>query len=533
VLDHPSITTTPGEKSVTEFPLFPGHLLAGRYRLLSLVGAGGMSVIWRGYDEVLRRSVALKVLAPQAVADARRRTMVRDEARATAQLDHPHVTQVHDYGEAVAGDGSIMGFVVYELLDGESVENRLAKGPLPWITAVEILVQVAEACAAAHELDIVHRDITPGNVMLTSSGVKVLDFGIATTVGAPDEDEDGMTFGTPEYVAPERLDGAPAHAATDVYALGVLLYEMLMGEPPFRAANWDDLATIQRSDLPPLPRNVAGLPLDVARLCQSCLDKEPTRRPSAQVVVDRLRPFMTTPCHPVATRSDVNRTVPRTVPAPAAAGHAAPKWSLPRPVIITGAGAITAVAVAAVVVALSLSDRSNDRVTEPPIAVGSATPGPAPSADVTAGPSPSADAPSPTAKATSTSTSTGRPSPTPTRSGASPSPTPSPSATVTVTQAVANFRQLVDAGLSAGAIHDPPPNITSVGAPANDVASDLKQIANNLRGLTGDAMVSGIANLHRSVDERANTGVIEDSFVPQLHSAINAIANAAGITSPA
>jgi serine/threonine-protein kinase len=524
VLDHPSITT-PGESSVTEFPLFPGHLLAGRYRLLSLVGAGGMSVIWRGYDEVLRRSVALKVLAPQAVADARRRTMVRDEARATAQLDHPHVTQVHDYGEAVAGDGSIMGFVVYELLDGESVENRLARGPVPWLTAVEILVQVAEACAAAHELDIVHRDITPGNVMLTTSGVKVLDFGIATTVGAPDEDEDGMTFGTPEYVAPERLDGAPAHAATDVYALGVLLYEMLTGEPPFRADNWDDLATIQRSDLPPLPRNVAGLPLDVARLCQSCLDKEPTRRPSAQVVVDRLRPFMTTPCHPVAARADVNRTVPRTLPAPAAAGHVAPKRSLPRPVIITGAGAITATAVAAIVVALSLGHHPAERVTEPPPIV---TPTPDAQASDPVAASPSAQ-PSATPRPTRSAGPSARASSAPPSPTAS--PTPSPTVAMTVDQAVISFQQLVDAGLAAGAIHDQ--NSALVGDGAKDVARDLKQIAGNLDPSSPTPMDQQVETLRNQVRARTGTANIDASFADQLRSAINQIVAAAGGTSPA
>jgi serine/threonine-protein kinase len=512
-------TTTPGESSVTEFPLFPGHLLAGRYRLLSMVGAGGMSVIWRAYDEVLRRSVALKVLAPQAVGDSRRRTMVRDEARATAQLDHPHVTQVHDYGEAVAGNGSIMGFVVYELLDGESVENRLANGPLPWTTAVEILVQVAEAVAAAHELDIVHRDVTPGNVMLTSSGVKVLDFGIATTVGAPDEDEDGMTFGTPEYVAPERLDGAPAHAATDVYALGVLLYEMLMGEPPFRAANWDDLATIQRSDLPPLPRNVAGLPLDVARLCQSCLDKEPTRRPSAQVVVERLRPFMTGPCHPVAPRVDVNRTLTRTVPAPAAAGHAAPRRSHSRAVTLAVGAALTAAAVSAVVIALSLGDGPSERVAEPPVVVSSPSPVIVPSPVA-----PSLASPEATPPASPDQRESGRPP----RTTAPPSASagPSPSATVSVGEAITSFQQLVDAGLASGEIHDP--GSTAVGEAAQDVARDLKQIAGNLRQPTSEPMADRVATLRNSVAARTGTGAINTTFVPQLDAAIDAIVVAAG-----
>lgn len=184
-----------------------------------------MSVIWRARDEVLDRLVALKVLAPSLAADARFRGMVREEARAAAQLVHPHLTSVHDYGETVDPDGSITSFVVMELLSGEELELRLTEGPLPWAEAIEVGAQVAEALAAAHRLGIVHRDVTPANVMMTATGVKVLDFGIATRIGAPDEDEDGETFGTPAYVAPERLDGAPAQPSTDVYSLGVLLHE--------------------------------------------------------------------------------------------------------------------------------------------------------------------------------------------------------------------------------------------------------------------------------------------------------------------
>lgn len=165
-----------------EASLHAGRLLARRYRLIDQIGAGGMSVIWRARDEVLDRIVAVKVLAPSLAADARFRDLVRDEARSAAQLVHPHVTAVHDYGETVAPDGSITPFVVMELLAGEELEHRLTEGPLPWPQAVEIGVQVAEALAAAHRLGIVHRDITPANVMVTRVGAKVLDFGIATRV---------------------------------------------------------------------------------------------------------------------------------------------------------------------------------------------------------------------------------------------------------------------------------------------------------------------------------------------------------------
>ena len=269
--------------------LTPGILLARRYRLIDRIGAGGMSVIWRSRDEVLDRVVAVKVLAASLAADARFRGMVRDEARSAAQLVHPHVATVHDYGETVAPDGTVTAFVVMELLAGEELEARLTEGPLPWPAAVEVCAQVAEALAAAHRLGIVHRDVTPANIMMTATGAKVLDFGIATRIGAPDEDADGETFGTPAYVAPERLDGTPAQPATDTYALGVLLYETLTGHVPIPADTWDDLTRALQSGRTPSPPDVPGLPAEVAALCMGCLARDPRSRPTAHAAARVLR----------------------------------------------------------------------------------------------------------------------------------------------------------------------------------------------------------------------------------------------------
>ncbi|BCB87124.1 hypothetical protein Psuf_044370 [Phytohabitans suffuscus] len=270
-------------------PLQPGGLLARRYRLIDNIGAGGMSLIWRARDEVLDRVVAVKVLAPSLAADAKFRDMVREEARAAAQLVHPHVTAVHDYGEEIAPDGTVTAFVVMELLSGEELEARLTEGPLPWPEAVEICAQVAEALAAAHRLGIVHRDVTPSNIMMTPVGAKVLDFGIATHIGAPDEDEEGDTFGTPAYVAPERLDGTPAQPATDAYCLGVLLFETLTGHPPYPADTWEDLTEALKD--PEVPRlvGVPGLPPAVADICFRCLSRNPRQRPTAHQVGEVLR----------------------------------------------------------------------------------------------------------------------------------------------------------------------------------------------------------------------------------------------------
>lgn len=283
--------------------LTSGTLLARRYRLLDRIGVGGMSVIWRAHDEMLDRLVAIKVLATALAADERFREQVRVEARAAAALEHPSVTAVYDYGEALDDDGGVAPYVVMELLGGEPLSARLTAGPLPWREAVSVCVAVAGALAAAHRQGVVHRDITPDNIMLTDTSVKVLDFGIATTIGAPDEDEDGATFGTPAYVAPERLDGRKARPETDTYALGVVLFEMLTGHPPYSVESWDELAQIHRDD-PPRPIGVPGLPATVAELCRKCLAADPLQRPTASQVARRLRRHL-----PAAARSARRRVL--------------------------------------------------------------------------------------------------------------------------------------------------------------------------------------------------------------------------------
>ncbi|TDC33255.1 serine/threonine-protein kinase, partial [Micromonospora sp. KC213] len=346
--------------------LQPGRLLARRYRLLDQIGAGGMSVIWRARDEVLNRAVAVKVLAPSLAANARFRDMVREEARSAAQLVHPHVTSVHDYGETLAPDGQITSFVVMELLEGEELEDRLSEGPLPWQMAVEVGIQVAEALAAAHRLGIVHRDITPANVMMTKVGAKVLDFGIATQVGAPDEDEDGGTFGTPAYVAPERLDGAPAQPATDVYSLGVLLYETLTGQVPYPADTWEELAAALQDQRLPSLDGVPGLPPEVAHTCLRCLAREPQERPSAHQVAAALRE-QTLPAAAAASMFASTVALPTvgTAPASAEVGAAVrPGRSVARRPLVA-VGALALVVAAAALVAPTLTPRSP---TPPPAA---------------------------------------------------------------------------------------------------------------------------------------------------------------------
>jgi serine/threonine-protein kinase len=273
---------------MTDLGPMGGDLLGRRYRLIDRVGAGGMSVVWRARDEVLDRLVAVKWLGSELADRALYQNLVRREAWATARIKHPAVANVYDYGEVRTELGA-RAFVVMEMLDGESLSDRLLRGPLPWQEAVTICAEVADALATAHENGVVHRDISPDNVMLTSAGVRVFDFGIAAGIGEPDDDATGSTFGTPAYVAPERLDGQPAQTATDVYSLGVMLFEVLTGDAPFPEDTWNSSAPLTPRAAP--RPSVPGLPRGVARICQCCLSHNAADRPSARDVAEELRRY--------------------------------------------------------------------------------------------------------------------------------------------------------------------------------------------------------------------------------------------------
>ncbi|MGC4744477.1 protein kinase domain-containing protein [Micromonospora sp. DT201] len=459
--------------------LHPGRLLARRYRLLDQIGAGGMSVIWRARDEVLDRVVALKVLAPSLAADARFRGMVREEARAAAQLVHPHVTSVHDYGETVAPDGSLTSFVVMELLSGEELELRLTEGPLPWAEAVEVGAQVADALAAAHRLGIVHRDITPANVMMTGTGVKVLDFGIATRIGAPDEDEDGGTFGTPAYVAPERLDGAPAQPSTDVYSLGVLLHEALTGRVPYPAETWEQLSAALASGPPPTLAELPELPPPVARICLRSLARNPADRPTARQVATALRDQLLPadpPPAPIQTPTPPLPPQPVTVPTTAASG-----WSRRRLALLL-VPVVLAVGVALTGVAL-LPEQPPARQVQPSVGP-VATPPTDP---------PASAPPEPTSA--------------PPASPSTVAPTLDPG---TLIEAANRVDKLIGAGLSAGEIR-------------SDIGLDLR---NELRNLTTavssgrDELAPPVARLRQKVAVRLGEGGISPAYAERLDAAI-------------
>ncbi|MFG2039271.1 protein kinase [Dactylosporangium sp. NPDC048998] len=262
------------------------EVLSNRYRLVAPVGTGGMAVVWRARDLVLDRDVAVKLLAGELASKAGNRERIRAEAQVVARLQHPNITAVHDYGEAgdlTAGRNGRRPYVVMELLEGELLSERLRAGPMSWRRATQICAQVAAGLAAAHDRGVVHRDIKPSNVMLTPAGAKILDFGVAGLTGSfdPDDEIEGTVFGTPAYLAPERLLGGSVIPATDVYTVGLLAYRCLTDRLPWHADTPTQMIANHVYEPPhPLPE-IPGLPAEVARLVGRCLAKDPNVRPPA------------------------------------------------------------------------------------------------------------------------------------------------------------------------------------------------------------------------------------------------------------
>ncbi|HTJ31647.1 MAG TPA: serine/threonine-protein kinase [Dactylosporangium sp.] len=245
-----------------------------RYRLIEPLGIGGMSVVWRAFDKVLERAVAVKLLAPDLLADERFRTRIQAEARAAALLSHPHIAQVYDFGHDADG----APFVVMELVTGRPLEGA---GPLPLSELLRVGADLSGALSAVHARGLVHRDIKPANVMLTEAGAKLVDFGISAVAGDESDRHDEI-LGTPAYVAPERLQGLPTTAATDVYALGVLLYQALAGRLPWPSVESSTGLLEAHCFVRPAPLPPGLCPPPVAQAIARCLAKSPQDRPSAE-----------------------------------------------------------------------------------------------------------------------------------------------------------------------------------------------------------------------------------------------------------
>ncbi|HEV3475123.1 MAG TPA: Stk1 family PASTA domain-containing Ser/Thr kinase [Actinomycetota bacterium] len=252
------------------------RVLAGRYQLEAPLGQGGMAKVFRATDTVLNRQVAVKVLSPQFASDEAFVARFRREAQAAAGLNHPNIVSVFDTGS----QGEVH-FIVMEYVEGRTLRDVIhQEGPLLPERAVEIAAAVALALAAAHEAGLVHRDVKPGNVMLTKDGeVKVMDFGIARTSTGDTLTQTATVLGTASYLSPEQAQSQPVDPRSDIYSLGCVLYEMLTGQPPFTGESPVSIAYkhVRETPVPPGRKN-ADVPQSIDSVVMKCLAKNPANR---------------------------------------------------------------------------------------------------------------------------------------------------------------------------------------------------------------------------------------------------------------
>jgi serine/threonine-protein kinase len=257
-----------------------GKVIAGRYRLEARLGEGGMGVVYRARHVLIDRVVALKLIRPDLRGETHLRAWMLREARAANRVDHAHIVDIHDVGETEEGEL----YLVMEYLTGTSLSSEIAKGPMPIPRAVDILEQMCAALSRAHDLGVIHRDLKSDNIMLTVRGgrhdyVKILDFGLAALARDPRLAPKGAVFGTPEYMSPEQARGEDAIASSDLYALGILFFEMTTGQLPFRSSDRETLLEMQRSAPSARPKSLRkDLPDAAEAIILRLLEKPAERR---------------------------------------------------------------------------------------------------------------------------------------------------------------------------------------------------------------------------------------------------------------
>src|SRR5713226_9610849 len=267
--------------------ILPGKRL-GPYEILSAIGAGGMGEVYRARDTRLDRVVAIKVLPAHLADEPERRERFEREARTIASLNHPHICVLHDIGRQ---DG--IDFLVMEYLEGETLAQRLLKGPLPLEQVLQYAIENADALDKAHRKGVTHRDLKPGNIMLTKTGTKLLDFGLAklrqeaapaTPLSELPTEPDAITaegaiVGTLQYMAPEQLEGKEVDSRTDIFAFGAIVYEMATGKKAFEGKSQASvISAIMSSEPAPMTTLQPMTPPALDRVVKKCLAKEPEKR---------------------------------------------------------------------------------------------------------------------------------------------------------------------------------------------------------------------------------------------------------------
>jgi serine/threonine-protein kinase len=356
-----------------------GQIYGGRYKLISRIAIGGMGEVWQAHDQVILRDVAIKILKPEYLGDPGFLERFRTEARHAAKVNHDGIANVYDYGE---DSGS--AFLVMELVPGDSLAKILERDKsLPTDKVLDIVAQTARALFAAHEEGMVHRDIKPGNLLITPDGhVKITDFGIARVADQVSLTATGQVMGTVQYLAPEQATGKQASPSTDIYSLGIVAYEALAGKRPFTGESQMAIAMAQINETPPpLPSNIDQR---VQNLILGCLAKKPNQRPeSAMVLAQRAESLMSySPTRAVNTKviaqanlTDKTTLIP-TFEEPKVKKPIVWPW-----IALIGLVAVSAVAIVAAIV-IGAMTQQQPTPTFTPLPSQSATPSVSPSATV-------------------------------------------------------------------------------------------------------------------------------------------------------
>lgn len=246
------------------------------YKILEKLGNGGMGVVYKAVDTKLNRFVALKFLLPNVSANQNRKKRFINEAKVTAALEHNNICNIHEIGEMENGQL----YIAMAYYDGETLNKKIACRSLSLVFAIKIGIQVSQGLSSVHEVGIIHRDIKPANLMITNRGeVKILDFGLAKVVGWAESSKEDSTFGTISYMSPEQTLGLEVDNRTDIWSLGVVLYEMVTGQVPFK---WDYeqavFYSILNEDAVPITDLQANAPLELEQIVNKAMAKNPEER---------------------------------------------------------------------------------------------------------------------------------------------------------------------------------------------------------------------------------------------------------------